>query len=281
VGKEIERLIDIVAKLRAPGGCPWDREQTHRSILTCLLDEAYEFFEAVDENAPDKMREELGDLLLQIVLHAQIASEAGTFDIEGAAKDIGDKLIRRHPHVFGETRVSSSAEVIQNWERIKNREYGDNRRKYMVDDIPDALPALFRAEKMQRRVAQVGFDWNDVNPVMDKVEEEFGEFREAAAGGDTAHAEEELGDILFALVNVARHHKISAENALRAATYKFAKRFRFVEDKFREAGKDMREASLEEMDVFWEESKLNSTYRPTPPCPVSPAPAHHLSNPQP
>ncbi|MCL2218457.1 MAG: nucleoside triphosphate pyrophosphohydrolase [Chitinispirillia bacterium] len=255
MGKEIERLIDIVAKLRAPDGCPWDREQTNRSILTCMLDEAYEFFEAVDEESPEKMREELGDLLLQIVLHAQIAAEAGMFDIEGVAKDISDKLIRRHPHVFGDTQVSSSKEVIQNWERIKKSEYGDSRRKYMVDDIPDALPALFRAEKMQRRVAQVGFDWNDINPALDKVEEEFAEFREAVAGGDARHAEEELGDILFALVNVARHHRISAENALRAATYKFAKRFRFVEDKFRETGKDMREASLEEMDVFWEESK--------------------------
>jgi tetrapyrrole methylase family protein/MazG family protein len=257
MGKEIERLIEIVAKLRAPNGCPWDREQTHRSILSCLLDEAYEFFEAVDENAPDKMREELGDLLLQIVLHAQIATEAGTFDIEDVAKDISDKLIRRHPHVFGDTQVSSSTEVIQNWERIKKSEYGEARRKYMVDDIPDALPALFRAEKMQRRVAQVGFDWNDINPALDKVEEEFGEFREAVASGDAAHAEEELGDILFALVNVARHRKISAESALRAATYKFAKRFRFVEDKFREIGKDMKDGTLEEMDVYWEESKAN------------------------
>jgi len=255
MGKQIERLIDIVARLRAPDGCPWDREQTHRSLLTCLLDEAYEFFEAVDEEAPDKMREELGDLLLQIVLHAQIASEAKTFDLEDVTRDIGDKLIRRHPHVFGDTQVSSSTEVIQNWERIKKSEYGEARRKYMVDDIPDALPALFRAEKMQRRVSQVGFDWNNSGPALDKVEEEFGEFREAIEIGNAAHAEEEFGDILFALVNVARHHKISAENALRAATYKFAKRFRFIEDKFREIGKDMREATLEEMDIYWEESK--------------------------
>jgi len=256
MGKEIERLTDIVARLRAPDGCPWDREQTHRSILTCLLDEAYEFFEAVDENDSGKMREELGDLLLQIILHAQIAREAGTFDIESVAKDISDKLIRRHPHVFGSEKILSPEETIQRWEQIKKSEYAnDNRRKYMVDDIPDALPALFRAEKMQRRVAQVGFDWNNAEPALDKVEEEFQEFREAATSGNAAHAEEELGDILFALVNVARHYKISAENALRAATYKFAKRFRYVEDRFREIGKDMREAELEEMDVYWEESK--------------------------
>jgi len=255
--QEFERLVSIVARLRAPGGCPWDREQTNKSILSCLLDEAYEFFEAVDENDPDKMREELGDLLLQVVLHAQIASESesGAFDIEGVAREIGDKLIRRHPHVFGDASASSSTEVIRNWERIKKSEYGEKRRKYMTDDIPEALPSLFRAEKMQRRVAQVGFDWSDMAPVLDKVEEEFKEFREALESGNADHAEEELGDILFALVNVGRHSKISAENALRLATKKFERRFRYVEDKFKEIGKDMKEATLEEMDVYWEESK--------------------------
>jgi len=252
---QLKRLIEIVAKLRAPGGCPWDREQTHKSILNCLLDEAYEFFEAVDEDDSAKMREELGDILLQVVLHAQIADEATKFNIEDVAKDIGDKLIRRHPHVFGDAAASSADEVVRNWEQIKKSEYGEERRKYVVDDIPDALPALFRAEKMQKRAAQVGFDWKDINPVLDKVEEEFGEFREALEKGDKSNAEEEIGDLLFALVNVARHHKISAENALRAAANKFAKRFRFVEDKFKEAGKDISKATLEEMDAYWNQSK--------------------------
>ncbi|GBU22185.1 nucleoside triphosphate pyrophosphohydrolase [Fibrobacteres bacterium R8-0-B4] len=259
MGQEFDRLVSIVARLRAPGGCPWDREQTNKSILSCLLDESYEFFEAVDENDPEKMREELGDLLLQVVLHAQIASEAESaeraFDIESVARGISDKLIRRHPHVFGDAEASSSGEVIRNWERIKKSEYGEERRKYMTDDIPTALPALFRAEKMQRRVAQVGFDWSDMAPVLDKVEEEFREFREALESGSADHAEEELGDILFALVNVGRHSKISAENALRAAANKFERRFRYVEDRFRELGKDMRGATLEEMDAYWEESK--------------------------
>jgi tetrapyrrole methylase family protein/MazG family protein len=259
MSQEFDRLVEIVRRLRAPGGCPWDREQTNRSILSCLLDEAYEFFEAVDENDPAKMREELGDILLQVVLHAQISSdsapESGAFDIEDVARDIGDKLIRRHPHVFGDAEASSSSEGIRNWERITKSEYGEERRKDMTDDIPEALPALFRAEKMQRRVAQVGFDWSEMAPVLDKVEEEFGEFREALESGDAAHAEEELGDILFALVNVGRHAKISAENALRAATRKFEKRFRYVEDRFRELGRDMRGATLEEMDAYWEESK--------------------------
>jgi tetrapyrrole methylase family protein / MazG family protein len=259
MGQEFDRLAGIVTRLRAPGGCPWDREQTNKSILSCLLDETYEFFEAVDENDPAKMCEELGDLLLQVVLHAQIASESesgsGAFDIESVARGISDKLIRRHPHVFGDVTASSSNEVIRNWERIKKSEYGEERRKYMTDDIPPALPALFRAEKMQRRVAQVGFDWSDTAPVLDKVEEEFKEFREALESGDADHAEEELGDIIFALVNVGRHSKISAENALRVATNKFERRFRYVEDKFRELGKDMRGATLEEMDAYWEESK--------------------------
>ncbi len=255
MSSELDRLIDIVAKLRGPDGCPWDREQTHKSILSCLLDESYEFFEAVDENKPHKMCEELGDLLLQVILHAQIAKDNKTFTIEDVARDISDKLIRRHPHVFGTTEVSSSREVLYNWEAIKKSEKGNEHRKYLVDDIPDALPALFRAEKMQRRVAKVGFDWKDVRPVLDKVEEEFSEFRDALLEGNDAHAAEELGDIIFALVNVARHHNISAEEATRSTTYKFARRFRYIEDKFKELGKDIAKASLEEMDVYWEESK--------------------------
>lgn len=255
MGKELDRLIDIVTTLRAPGGCPWDREQTHKSILSCLLDETYEFFEAVDENDNHKMCEELGDILLQVVLHAQMASEAGTFTLEDVAKDISDKLIRRHPHVFADVKVSSSREVLHNWEVIKKGEKGKEHRKYLVDDIPDNLPALFKAEKIQKRVAKVGFDWKDIRPVFDKVEEEISEFREAIIEGNNTHAAEELGDIIFALVNVGRHCNISAEDAVRSTTYKFARRFRYIEDKFNTLGKDIQTASLEEMDAYWEESK--------------------------
>lgn len=254
---QLERLIKIVARLRAPGGCPWDREQTHTSILSCLLDEAYEFFEAVELKDSYKIKEELGDILLQVILHAQIASEESSFTIEDVAQEISDKLIRRHPHVFGETEVSGSQEVIYNWEKIKRQEKANAHRKYMVDDIPHALPALFRAEKMQQRVAKVGFDWMEMKPVLDKVEEEFAEFRQAVMTGDQEHAHEELGDIMFALVNVARHHKISAEDALRSTTYKFARRFRYIEDKFKELNKDICSATLEEMDRYWQESKDN------------------------
>ena len=251
---ELQRFIEIVERLRAPGGCPWDREQTHASLLPCLLDETYEFFEAVDENDPDKIKEELGDLLLQVVLHSQIGKERGAFSIEDVARGISEKIIRRHPHVFGTVEVSSSHEVTVNWEEIKRKEKGKERR-YLVDDIPDALPALLRAEKIQRRVARVGFDWHDAEPALDKVEEEFNEFRQALASGDAAHAAEELGDILFALVNVARHKGICAEEALRAANNKFSRRFRFIEDACGRAGIDMRKASLEELDRFWEASK--------------------------
>jgi tetrapyrrole methylase family protein/MazG family protein len=253
MGKEVDRFIDIVAKLRAPGGCPWDREQTHQSLLSCLLDESYEFFEAVEENDDEKMREELGDLLLQVVLHAQLAADDGKYTIEEVAADISEKLIRRHPHVFGEVEISSSTEVLHNWEKIKKRE--KKHRRYIVDDIPEAMPALFRAEKMQRRVARVGFDWTEVKPVLDKVVEEFNEFREAIEKGNQEHAEEELGDIMFALVNVARHYTICAEDALRKTTRKFARRFRFIEDRINESGNDIAQTSLEEMDRIWDEAK--------------------------
>jgi tetrapyrrole methylase family protein/MazG family protein len=253
MGKEVDRFIEIVARLRAPDGCPWDREQTHRSLLSCLLDESYEFFEAVEENDDVKMREELGDLLLQVVLHAQLAADDGKYTIEEVAADISEKLIRRHPHVFGETEVSSSTEVLQNWEKIKKLE--KKTCKYIVDDIPEAMPALFRAEKMQRRVSRVGFDWTEVKPVLDKVIEEFNEFREALESGRQEHAEEELGDIMFALVNVARHHHICAEDALRKTTHKFARRFRHIEDRIAQSGKDMAATSLEEMDRYWDEAK--------------------------
>jgi tetrapyrrole methylase family protein / MazG family protein len=252
MGKELERFFAIIATLRGPGGCPWDREQTHKSLLTSMLDETYEFFEAVEENDPEKMREELGDLLLQIGLHARMAEEESKFTIEDVAREINEKLIRRHPHVFGNEKVASSDEVAVNWEKIKKAE---KNRKSLVDDIPQAMPALFRAEKMQRRVAKVGFDWKDAGPVLDKVEEEFREFRDEITAGNDLHAAEELGDILFALVNVARHHAICAENALRIATMKFARRFRYIEEKFRETGKDIQQATLEEMDRYWEESK--------------------------
>ncbi len=255
MGEQLDRLVGLVRRLREPGGCPWDREQTHASILNCLLDETHEFFEAVEGANDTHMREELGDLLLQVVLHAQMASEREAFDIEAVAREINEKLVRRHPHVFGNTAVASSDEVVTNWETIKRSEKGKEHRVSQVDGIPRSLPALFYAEKVQRRVARVGFDWTDMRPVLDKVEEEFREFRAALEEGEVAHAEEELGDILFALVNLARHNKICAEDALRATVHKFMRRFRFVESALAQKGTSPADSSLEEMDALWEESK--------------------------
>lgn len=254
MSKQLDRLIKIIAQLRGPKGCPWDREQTHKSLLSSLLDETYEFFEAAEDNDHRKMCEELGDLLLQVILHARIAAENGKFTLDDAAAGISEKLIRRHPHVFGSTRVKSSDEVLHNWEKIKKEEK-KHQRKYLVDDIPEAMPSLFRAEKMQRRVARVGFDWKDSRPVFAKVVEEFNEFKRALARRNRKEAEEELGDILFALVNVARHHRICAEDALRAATRKFARRFRYIEDRFAKEGKNIHKSTLRQMDRYWEESK--------------------------
>jgi MazG family protein len=215
----------------------------------------YEFFEAVDENNTHKMKEELGDLLLQVVFHTQLGTENSSFTFDDVADEISEKLVRRHPHVFGDVQVSSSREVLHNWEAIKKSEKGKEHRKSLVDDIPAALPALFRAEKVQRRVAKVGFDWKDVRPALDKVEEEFAEFREAVLSGNNEHASEELGDIIFALVNVARHHSISAEDAVRQTTNKFERRFRYIEGKVEESGRTIYQATFEEMDRLWEESK--------------------------
>ena len=255
MGKEIDRLVDIVSRLRSPDGCPWDREQTHKTIMSCLLDETYEFFEAAEKNNMQMMREELGDILLQVVFHAQMAKESGSFDIEDVAHEINEKLIRRHPHVFGDKQVNTSKEVLENWEEIKSREAGKEYRESIVDGVPEKLPALFRAEKIQRRVARVGFDWHEIQPVLDKVEEEFGEFRAALEENNLDHAVEEMGDILFALVNVARHKNICAEDALRMTVKKFEKRFRFIEDSLKKDKKSIKETTLEELDRYWEESK--------------------------
>lgn len=252
---QVQRLITLVHRLRGPDGCPWDKEQTHASLRDSLIDETYEFFEALDENNSSHMCEELGDLLLVIALQAQIASENGTFTIEDAARSINEKIIRRHPHVFGTTTVDSVAEVLHNWEAIKRTEKDKQHRTAITDGIAKGLPALFKAEKIQRRTARVGFDWPDIAPVLDKVEEEFAEFREALESGDAAAATDELGDILFALVNVARHRGISAETALQGTVAKFDRRFRYVEKALAARGLTLQESNLKEMDILWEESK--------------------------
>ena len=250
---DIQPLVDVMRTLREPGGCPWDREQTHASIRSNMIEEVYEYLEAVDAGDTEGMREELGDILMQIVFHARMAEEAGRFDLQDVIDEVVDKLIRRHPHVFGETKVTGSDEVLVNWEAIKKTE--KTERKHVLDGVTQGLPALLRAYKLQSKAAKVGFDWPDVKGVWDKVQEELVELQEALASGDRAAAENELGDVLFALVNYARHQKIEPEVALNGTNNRFAKRFAHVESCVEASGKAWQDFSLDELDQFWDEAK--------------------------
>ena len=249
----MDDLLKIMELLRAPGGCPWDREQTHKSIRRDLLEEAYEVAEAIDQESPEHLREELGDLLLQVVFHAVLAQEEGLFDLDDVAGGICKKLIYRHPHVFGDVTVDSTGEVLKNWEELKKKEKHQSSQADAVDSVARSLPALWRAEKVQKKAAKVGFDWPDVSGALDKVFEEAGELRDAMAGN--GNAEEEFGDLLFAAVNVGRFLKLDPEASLTAATDKFAARFRRVEDAARAEGKKLEDMTLAEMDALWDKSK--------------------------
>ena len=253
-----EKLCEIVAKLRAPGGCPWDREQTHESLLPALIEEAYEVAGALRANDSANLREELGDMLLLIVMHAEIANESDRFDINGVLKDVTEKLLRRHPHVFGSSDARDSGAVLRQWESIKRaekagkpgRNAGDARGHYL-DDLPVALPALMRAQKVQSKVARVNFDWPEVRDVIAKVEEEIQELKQAVLEQDRKSIEDETGDLLFAVVNLARKCKLDAESALQGATDKFVARFNRLEDELQRQGKRLGDADLIELDAIW------------------------------
>ena len=246
-------LVEIVRLLRAPGGCPWDAEQTHQSIRRGFLEEAYEVAEAIDENSPEHLKEELGDVLLQVVFHAEIAREDGQFDLDAVADGVCKKLIYRHPHVFGDVTVHSTGEVLSNWEDLKRREKGQASNADAVDAVARSLPALWRAEKVQKKAAKCGFDWDDVSGAADKLSEETAELRRALEGdGDPV---EELGDLLFAAVNTARFLKADPEDCLNAATDKFSARFRRVEALAAARGARLEDLSLAEMDKLWDEVK--------------------------
>ncbi len=250
-------LIEIVRILRAPGGCPWDIEQTHQSIRRGLLEESYELAEAIDENSPEHMKEELGDVLLQVIFHASIEEDAGRFDLDGVADGECRKLIYRHPHVFGDVTVSSTGEVLSNWEELKKKEKGQASQADAVDAVAKTLPALWRAEKIQKKAAKVGFDWPDVSGALDKLSEETAELKAAIAGdGDPA---EELGDLLFAAVNAARFLKVDPEDALQAASDKFAARFRRMEELAGRRTQKLDRLPLEELDRLWNEVKQAET----------------------
>jgi MazG family protein len=253
----IDRLRAIVAALRGPGGCPWDHEQTHASLRAGLLEEAYEVLAAIDSGDDANLCEELGDLLLQVVFHADIGRTEGRFDFDAVARDIGEKLVRRHPHVFGDSHCADTAEVLKRWDEIKHAEKG-GKPASLLDGVPHGVPALIRAEKIQKKAAKVGFDWPDAEPVWAKVREELAE-AESAVSPD--HLEEEIGDVLFAVVNLGRKLKIDAETALSRATRKFETRFRALEIVARERGFDLAQMTLKEMDKLWDEVKAEGRER--------------------
>ena len=252
----LEALVAVMARLRHPEtGCPWDREQTPETLKKYIIEEAYEVVEAVDSGQPDKLREELGDLLLQVVFQSQLASEEGLFNIHDVSRGIVEKLIRRHPHVFGDVTVSGTDQVLRNWEQIKLGEKGYEDRKSILDGIPAGLPALMRASEVSKRVVKVGFEWPSVDQVLDKVEEELGELRQEITVRDTARMADELGDLLFTLVNVARQFQIDPEDALRRMTERFAARFRHIEAHAEDTGRPLQDLPLEEMETVWQAAK--------------------------
>lgn len=271
-----EELVKLMKRLRDKDGCPWDKEQTHESLKPHLIEETYEVIDAIDSGNEDKLKEELADLLYQILFHSQISEENNAFNINDVLALGLEKMRRRHPHVFGDANASTAEEVIDQWHAIKKKEQNAAERRYVVDGLPKHLPALQKAHKLQKRVARVGFDWRDIKDVIRKVEEELEEFKRALnhynskgltdgqkspdkidqeKGGDANPIEEELGDMLFAIVNLARFLKLDPETILHKSIYKFSERFRRIEDALRACGKNIEDATLEEMDAIWNRIK--------------------------
>lgn len=253
-----DTLRAIIARLRSPdGGCPWDREQTHATLREALLQECYEVLEALDEGEPKKLSQELGDLLMQVMLHAQIASEAGEFELEDVLRGISSKLIRRHPHVFGDTQLRTAEEVLHHWEAIKKEERaaeakGGEADTSILSHVPRSMPALAYSQEVQERAARVGFDWKEPEDILDKLLEEIGEFTEAKTHEEK---EQEFGDLLFVLVNIGRRHGVDAEPALRRANERFRSRFAWMEAAARERGQSLEKLSFDELNALWEEAK--------------------------
>lgn len=266
----IQKFIDTVHKLRAPGGCPWDREQTHQSLRKYLMEESHEVLEVLDQiDSPEKLkdskvrsalREELGDLLLQIALHSEMAREVGAFDIYEVARSIDEKLITRHPHVFGEVKVSGSDDVVKNWEQIKATEKAAKgvigpEKKSVLDGLKKGLPSLARAEELIKKVTKVGFQWPDEKGPLEKIEEEIRELRVELEKGDREKIESEIGDLLFSVCNIAHFAGVGPEDALRSFLARFEKRFRHVENRASVSGKEMKAHTLDELDQYWNEAK--------------------------
>jgi len=254
IGNQFEELVNIVSRLRAPDGCPWDREQTNHTLLPYFVEEVYEAIESIDDGDWDLVKEELGDILLHIVFQASIAEDEKNFQIIDSLDNINKKLINRHPHVFGDAKAEAAFHAKQNWEAEKHKEKG---RESRLDGVPNSLPSLIRAQRLQQKASYAGFDWEKIEQVWGKVNEEIIELKEAEISGNNQHREEEMGDLLFAIVNLSRHLNISSEDALRKTNQKFIRRFKKVEEGIKAKGKKLNEASLEEMDSIWNEAKHN------------------------
>ncbi len=266
-GKLFERLVAVQARLRAPGGCPWDREQTHFTLRTYLIEEAYEVLDAIEHGNPEELAEELGDLLLQVLFHADLAQEAGAFDISDVITGIHDKMVRRHPHVFGNVKAETSGEVLKNWAQLKAKEKqaastksGSSRvsARSVLEGVPRNLPALLEAFQMTRRAAQVGFDWDRVEGILQKLEEESAELRAALHASDVRAVEEEVGDLLFSVVNLTRFLRLDPEVTLKQSNLKFKKRFQEMESEALHSGKNLSELSKEALEELWEDAKHKS-----------------------
>lgn len=259
--KNTQTLLELMTQLRHPvTGCPWDVKQDFNSLKPYVIEEAYEVVDAIERNDLDDLRSELGDLLLQVVFHSQMASEQGLFSFEEVAATICDKLVRRHPHVFGDTVFANEAEQLHAWEQFKADERREKTKSEtqisVLDGVPASLPALLECEKIQNRAAHFGFDWPTVDPVFDKVQEELDEVKEAWLSGNQAHIEEEVGDLLLVAVNLARHLKINPELALKKSTKKFSNRFQYIERQVAASGRDLKNCELAELDAYWDEAKI-------------------------
>jgi len=250
---KIKNLVEIMKKLRSKNGCPWDKKQTRESLKPYLIEEAYEVLEAIEENNPEKIKEELGDLLFQIIFHCQIAKERNEFDINDVIESISQKMISRHPHVFGESECHTPEDVIKQWEVLKKRE--GKLRSSILEGVPKAMPSLLRAHRLQKRAAQAGFDWEKLDDVLLKLDEEIEEFKDAIKKGNKEMIEEEFGDIMFMFVNLSRFIGINPEDAHRKTISKFIHRFSYIETKAAEQNKELSEMTLKEMDKLWDEAK--------------------------